>query len=117
WLWVYTDDLCPDSISYEVIIVGDYILFAPSAFTPNGDGKNDFFKVVKYGQLHAPLKLLVFNRWGQLKYQSDDYKDDWDGRDTEGQILNEDTYYYILNYADKVTWTGWVFLMKNTEED
>ena len=33
-------------------------------------------------------------------------------QDTQGNQLNEDTYYYILNYEERITWTGWIFLVR-----
>lgn len=66
----------------------------PNIFTPNEDGVNDFFDVpcLVNGQV---AKLLVFNRWGDLVYQSDNYQNQWDGRH-QGMPLPDGTYFYIL---------------------
>ena len=53
-------------------------LYVPSAFTPNGDGLNDLFRVV----LHAPaanFEMMVYNRWGRLLYHSASINAGWDG--------------------------------------
>ena len=63
----------------------------PTALTPNGDGKNDvlFFR----GLDHYPGSLLkVFNRWGNLLYESNDYQNNW-----EPTNLAKGTYFYLLN--------------------
>lgn len=53
-------------------------VFVPTAFTPNGDLKNDIFRATVYG---APLafKLEVFNRFGEIVFTTDDPQKGWDG--------------------------------------
>ena len=65
----------------------------PNAFTPNGDGINDYFYI---RGLSAQSKLLIFDRSGKKLYETDNYANDWNGRDEEGIILESDTYWYIL---------------------
>ena len=72
----------------------------PNIFTPNGDGVNDYFEI-GYGDEGKPInnlneyflshKLVVFNRWGRTVYESNDYRNDWDG----GK-LPDGTYFYVL---------------------
>jgi gliding motility-associated-like protein len=66
----------------------------PNIFTPNEDGVNDLFDVpcLVNGLVG---KLLVFNRWGDLVYQSDNYQNQWDGTH-RGMALPDGTYFYIL---------------------
>ena len=54
-------------------------LYVPSAFTPNGDGKNDLFKA-EYGENVIKFQLEVYNRWGQRVFYSKDIRQGWDGR-------------------------------------
>lgn len=56
----------------------DFCLFVPSAFSPNGDGKNDRLKVLETCPLKK-YKISIFNRWGQLVYYSSDIGGGWDG--------------------------------------
>ena len=51
----------------------------PNVFTPNGDGVNDYF-VVRNLNLYDFRPLVIYNRWGNVVYQSDQYNNDWDGR-------------------------------------
>ena len=72
----------------------------PNIFTPNGDGYNDYFEI-GYGEEGKPIndlneyflshKLVIFNRWGRIVYESDNYRNDWDG----GK-LPDGTYFYVL---------------------
>jgi gliding motility-associated-like protein len=66
-----------DTIDVRVFFIepGFYV---PNAFTPNGDGKNDFFRPIAIGMKSVDL-FRVFNRWGQLLYSSTDLKQGWDG--------------------------------------
>jgi gliding motility-associated-like protein len=52
--------------------------FAPNSFTPNNDGKNDIFRPMLYGDIKR-FKLIVFNRWGNIVYQTSDVHKGWDG--------------------------------------
>lgn len=71
----------------------------PNIFTPNEDGVNDLFEVpcLVNGRV---AKLLVFNRWGDLVYQSDNYQNQWNGTH-QGNVLPDGTYFYILKIGEE----------------
>jgi len=71
-------DECLDTTCHDVAIfqVPKNIWF-PAAFTPNGDGRNDFFAVEAMGV--ASLKVRILNRWGELVFESTDGNATWDG--------------------------------------
>lgn len=71
------------------------IVEAPTAFTPNGDGINETFKVVHHF-IQRP-KLEIYNRWGEQVFQTDDLDFQWDGR-YKGQVLNNQLFAYVLRY-------------------
>ncbi|MBA3828638.1 MAG: gliding motility-associated C-terminal domain-containing protein, partial [Taibaiella sp.] len=68
----------------------------PSAFTPNGDGRNDVFKPITAGNHHVRV-LRVVNRYGQTVFESNVEKDGWDGRHN-GVPQDMGTYYYYFSY-------------------
>jgi gliding motility-associated-like protein len=78
-----------------IITVED--LFVPSVITPDGDGKNDYFKISEYP---GHVGLIIFNRWGIEEYRDGNYKNDWDGRNNKGAILPYDTYFYVLSFEN-----------------
>ena len=82
-----------------IIIDGDYILFTPSAFTPNGDGKNDVFYPVGVGINRDNYEFFVFNRWGELIFESYNPAIGWDGT-YNGELVNIDAYVYLIRTWD-----------------
>jgi gliding motility-associated-like protein len=68
----------------------------PSAFTPNGDGRNDYFKPITMGNHHVNYFRIV-NRYGQIVFESNDEKRGWDGR-LFGAPQDMDTYFWIFSY-------------------
>jgi gliding motility-associated-like protein len=62
----------------------------PNLFTPNGDGRNDYFEIRGLNQ-YAENELVIVNRWGNEVYRQKGYQNNWTG---EG--LSEGTYYYLL---------------------
>jgi gliding motility-associated-like protein len=85
---------------YEILIedrcTGEY-LFVPNAFTPNGDGMNDEFKVVGFDLTH--FEIEIWNRWGQLVYQSNDINETWAGEFRDSKPFSApETYAYIIRY-------------------
>ncbi len=92
---------CTDVVSYQVYVEGDYILFTPTAFTPNGDGKNDVFKPVGIGIHDNQYEMYIFDRWGQLIFESHDPDYGWDGIDPRsGRLVKLDVYVWLIRTLD-----------------
>ena len=70
-------------------------LQAPNVITSNNDNINEFF-IVKNLEDYDRVHLIIFNRWGNIVYESTDYKNDWKGNDRNGNPLNEGTYTYLV---------------------
>jgi len=68
-------------------------IYVPNAFTPNADGRNDDFKV--YGAPIDELQLLIYDRWGEKIFESDDPNQGWDGT-FGGKQLPSDVYAYYV---------------------
>jgi gliding motility-associated-like protein len=89
-------------------------VYVPNAFTPNNDGKNDVFRILAADN-NKKFKLLVYNRWGQLIYETTDISKGWDG-----QFKNipqpTDVYIYYLEIQTasnkKITKKGTVTLIR-----
>jgi len=78
--------------------VDSSLLEIPNVFTPNGDGLNDFFQVKSLSL--KSFSGQVFNRWGKLVYQWNDWKSEdagWNGLNQgTGAEVPAGTYYYII---------------------
>jgi gliding motility-associated-like protein len=105
-LYTVSNGPCVYSDSLQIILLnGDSIpckvpeVFIPEGFSPDEDGVND--KFVIYGVNGKRISLLVFNRWGTLVYESNNYLNNWDGTCNQpnvlsGDYLPEGTYFYIV---------------------
>jgi gliding motility-associated-like protein len=95
------DAICPSNCnSTQVTIVKQGETKPPNriGFTPNGDGKNDLLVFEFLNPLYK-YPILVFNRWGKVVYENQNYLNEWDGK-MDGKLLPVDTYYYILKNLD-----------------
>ncbi len=70
-------------------------IIPPNVFTPNGDGINDFFAIPNLDQ-YIQAYLIIYNRWGGIVYENEDYKNDWDGTHKNGSTVSDGIYYYIV---------------------
>lgn len=83
---------CLDTASVDVI-VSESQLYAPPVFTPNGDGKNDEFRVAY--QSITEFLAIIYNRWGRVLYRWDNPQQGWDGT-IDGKPAAEGTYFYVI---------------------
>jgi gliding motility-associated-like protein len=73
-------------------------VIVPNAFTPNNDGLNDLFKVLGVESV-TELNLKIFNRWGQLVFETSDKTKGWDGK-FKNKLQPNGTFVFILNYKE-----------------
>ena len=69
---------CVTVDTQAVMIVKEINILVPNAFTPNGDGRNDILKPFLFG-IRELLYFRVYNRWGQLLYQTSTPHQGWNG--------------------------------------
>jgi gliding motility-associated-like protein len=77
----------------DCIVILPRKVFLPNAFSPNGDGKNDVFRVLPAEEGTPFTRLEVYDRWGQLVFAGDNLPF-WDGRGLDGKPLDAGTYTY-----------------------
>jgi gliding motility-associated-like protein len=90
---------CQQSASKKIKIYPSCILAVPNGFTPNNDGHNDFLyplNAVKAQQ----LEFYVYNRWGQMVFHTNNWKQGWDGR-LNGQPQPAGTYVWMLRFVER----------------
>lgn len=97
WLEVIDNNNCTGKDTIWVIpkdcIKGFYI---PAAFTPNNDGKNDYFKPLLFGNVKK-YKFFIYNRWGQIVFQTVDFTKGWDGS-FKDMKQNGNVFVWICSY-------------------
>jgi gliding motility-associated-like protein len=87
---------CSATATAEVMYDNCCKPFLPNAFTPNGDGRNDKFRVVVKGDMEL-LEFSVYNRFGQRVYTSSNVDHGWDGT-FNGQMADVGTYMYYVRF-------------------
>lgn len=108
--WKITNGTCPESISKVVIEV--LPMHIPNAFSPNGDGVNDFF-IISGLDAVSPVDFKVWNRWGAEVYSNQHYDNTWNGQHKNGNDLPSDTYYYSIDIpASPKTLKGFILLQR-----
>jgi gliding motility-associated-like protein len=88
---------CTDTAEIIITVNEDFAFYVPNTFTPNGDGNNDVF--FGYGVSIVNFKMLVFDRWGNLIFESSDPAVGWDGT-ISGTPVQIDTYVYRITIDD-----------------
>ena len=108
---------CSDSAIINFNIEDLFTFFAPSAFSPDIDGKNDEFLPKGTGWDEKTFVMCIYNRWGELLFSSTDANKGWKGLpDAGSKIAQDDVYVWLVNLADlggkKHSYTGRVTLLK-----
>jgi gliding motility-associated-like protein len=88
--------------------------------TPNSDGFNDYFEITGLEGCDFTFGVKIFNRWGKIVYQSENYQNNWNGKhDGSGMQVGSNnelptgTYYYILTVSGGSGFkpmTGYIYL-------
>ncbi|TNE75125.1 MAG: T9SS type B sorting domain-containing protein, partial [Bacteroidetes bacterium] len=115
-LYVENDFGCWDSIQKEVVIISDILLYAPNTFTPDNDEFNQNWEFFISGIDIYDFDLFIFNRWGEIIWESHDPSVGWDGT-YNGQIVPQGTYTWTMQVADgfnddKYTFNGHINIIR-----
>ena len=107
---------CVDTTERIVQIINDVLIFAPNTFTPDGDEFNQNWYVSVSGIDIYDFDLRIFNRWGEVVWESHDPSVGWDGT-YKGKVLQQGTYQWVIKCADavddnKYTFNGHVTIIK-----
>jgi gliding motility-associated-like protein len=80
YLIAYNQGICPDTSWQSISIKDELVVYVPNTFTPNGDNTNDLFipVVTSYWEL-AEYDFTIYDRWGEIIFQSDQRGEGWDG--------------------------------------
>ncbi len=95
---VVSEEGCELTLSRDVKVYQIAYAVVPSAFSPNGDGVNDQFFITGHNLVN--LQFAIYNRWGQLIYQTDQLDFRWGGETMNGRSVGVGTYVYHLQALD-----------------
>ena len=94
---LFTRDGCDSIIAINVINNCPDNIFVPSSFTPNGDGLNDEFIPVLPDSIEN-YELMIFNRWGEIIFSTEDKEEGWDGNHNGVPVPN-DIFIWKIRYS------------------
>lgn len=97
-LHLENEGFCVSEHEVSVCVEAEHRLFAPNAFTPNYDGKNDFFAF--NGLDITSIDWQVYNRWGELIFRGNAMEDQWDGS-FKGRMVPSGVYTYVARFQTK----------------
>lgn len=109
---------CADTIVKNVVIEEEFLMYVPNAFTPDGDGVNDFFFVQGQDINRDEYLIQIFNRWGEMIWESRSPDQPWDGSHLDGgYFVKEGVFVWrietrSLTTAEKKEFTGHVTLIR-----
>jgi gliding motility-associated-like protein len=111
---------CLDIAYRDLIYWQDLLMYVPNTFTPDGDAYNqDFLPIISEGYKPETYQMQVFNRWGELVFESNDSKVGWDGTYGTNRVLKcqQGTYTWVirlelLQNGESKVFTGHVNLLK-----
>lgn len=96
-LIAYNYSGCIDTSYGSVEINEGLSFFVPNSFTPNGDGVNDFFQ--GYGINFTSYQMIIYDRWGEKVFESNEYSKPWDGR--VKSVVQNEVFVYKIVVVDK----------------
>lgn len=107
---------CTDTITYDIVVQSEVLVYAPNAFTPDGDQYNEDWKVFIEGIDIYDFDLFIYNRWGEIVWESHDPDAAWDGK-YGGKFVQDGTYVWIVRTKDlendeKYTFKGTVTILR-----
>jgi gliding motility-associated-like protein len=104
---------CSSTDAIVITIDDDFLVIPYNIVTPNGNGKNDAW-VVRNIERYPKNKITILDEWGVMVYEQKGYENNWEGRNSRGEILPDGTYFYVLTFEDnKKIYKGFITLLRN----
>jgi gliding motility-associated-like protein len=98
-----TERGCKDTVLHIIDVKAEFAFYVPNAFTPNNDGNNDIFLPKGIGFEEGRFLMLIFDRWGQEIFKTEDINQGWDGSVKGNAIVAEQgVYAYKIMVGDKL---------------
>ncbi len=104
---------CENKDSITIYVNDDHKIIPNNVITPDGNGINDVWKITNI-DAYEDATIHIFNRWGEEVFTKKGYLDEWDGKNTNGDILPDGTYYYVIRFENgNKHYSGAITLLRN----
>lgn len=108
---------CTSTVTQIIVINEEAEYYIPNTFTPNGDNINELFKIVGVGISNQEFEMLIYNRWGQVIFKTNDPSKGWDGKVGSGNEAPAGIYVYMISFKfnsskDKINKVGDIHLFR-----
>jgi gliding motility-associated-like protein len=90
---------CVDTVTYNMNVIQDIIMYAPNSFTPDGDEHNQDWRFAIQGIDVYSFNLMLFNKWGEIIWETNDVNSSWDGT-YNGKIVQAGSYFWRASAKD-----------------
>lgn len=81
--------------------MGEYTFYAPTAFSPDNDGKNEVWRVYATNIDFSTFHLIIMDRWGEIIFETNDIEKVWNGRAKDGdKLVPVGTYTWLVKFKD-----------------
>ncbi len=102
-LTVSNNEGCESDTCKTINIKDNFIFYAPNAFTPDDDEINDLFGPIVHGSAEYSFKMYIFNRWGELVYESYNENVKWDGTNVkDNKLCSAGVYVWKVELIDEI---------------
>ncbi len=103
YLIVMNDSGCSDTALVNIIVRDYHTFYIPNAFTPDDNGRNEVFIPEYTNIIESGYHFMVFDRWGNLVYETRNIKEGWNGRaKNSGAMMEIGAYVYKITYMDNM---------------
>ena len=99
-LVVETDKGCLDTAIHQITVQDEFIIYVPTAFSPDGDGINDGFKAVGHGIDLDNYFIAIYDRWGEIIWSSTDLFEEWNGTAKNRKTVQIGSYKWLVVCKD-----------------
>lgn len=91
---------CKDTSWQHLPVIGEYTFYAPTAFSPDNDGKNEVWRVYATNIDFSTFHLAIYDRWGEIIFETNDINKIWNGRTKNGKLIPVGTYTWMVTFKD-----------------
>lgn len=103
YLIVMNDSGCSDTARVDIVVRDYHTFYIPNAFTPDGNGRNEIFVPEFTNILENDYSFMIFDRWGNLVFETNNVKEGWNGQSKNaGSPMELGVYVYKISFTDNM---------------